>query len=433
MLLFVPAMALIVAGNNNGRAASDSIAYHERFIRALADSFPWFDLSNPLTATTPGYHIILATVAQFVGDSNTALRLVSMLVGCAFVGLVAAWLARRVGVARGVLFTLPLIASIYVVGSAAWLLPDNLAWMLVAAILFLTLREPKRAQHLIVASLLLVLLVCVRQVHIWAAAMVWVGGWVLVGSGARPARGFVDRAFRTLPWVLATVPAFVVLALFVRHWGGLTPPRFQSELQGVNLATPAFILLQVSVLAIGFAPWLWGTLTRAWRDERGVLVLALILGVLLAAVPETTLDPAAGRFSGWWAIVGMAPTIARRTSVLMLFAAPLGAVVLASALLGVTTRQRVILTVSIVAFIAAVSSNYYSWQRYHEPFLLVVLATLCALERDRGESRSSWRWLFPIGLVLLHAGITMQGLSANPVALDTLPAPNHRMPGEVFP
>ena len=95
LTLMVPALVLIVGGNNNGRAAFDSTAYHERFILALAESFPSFDLSNPLTATTPGYHILVATAAQFGAESTMAMRLVSMVVGCAFVATVAAWIARR--------------------------------------------------------------------------------------------------------------------------------------------------------------------------------------------------------------------------------------------------------------------------------------------------------------------------------------------------
>jgi hypothetical protein len=119
LTLMVPALVLIVGGNNNGRAAFDSTAYHERFIRAMAESFPSFDLSNPLTATTPGYHILVATAAQFGAESTMAMRLVSMVVGCAFVATVAAWIARRTGAGLAYVFTLPLIASIYVVGSAA--------------------------------------------------------------------------------------------------------------------------------------------------------------------------------------------------------------------------------------------------------------------------------------------------------------------------
>ena len=137
LFVAVPAGFLIATGNNNGRAAYDEIAYHARFIRALTEQFPNFDLSNPLTATTPGYHLLLACVARLGASSIESLRLASMAIGCIFVGSIAAWLSRRVGLRIALLFVLPLAGSIYVVSAAAWTLPDNLAWALVSWVLFL--------------------------------------------------------------------------------------------------------------------------------------------------------------------------------------------------------------------------------------------------------------------------------------------------------
>jgi hypothetical protein len=432
LALVLPSAALILGGNNSGRAAFDSTAYHERFIRALAESFPAFDLTNPLTATTPGYHIVVATLAQLGADSTTAMRLVSMLIGAAFVGCVAAWLARRVGAALGVVFTLPLVASIYVLGSAAWLLPDNLAWLLVVSILFLALGEPARARRLALASVLLVLLVCVRQIHIWAAATVWIGGWMLVVGGARPARGLVDRTYRTLPWVLATVPAFGALVMFVRHWGGLTPPRFQNELQGVNPATPAFILLQVAVISAAFFPWLAGPVQRAWRQQRGAVLVAALLGMVAALIPATTADLHAGRFSGWWGVIERAPVIGGRTSLLVLLCAPIGAIVLASALLGLHARARAVLGVSFLAFVAALTANYYCWQRYHEPFILVLVPMLCVLQQQGTPRATGWRMLAPLAFAAMLAVISARGFRGDPVPPDALPAPEHVAPEDPF-
>lgn len=432
LTLMVPALALIVGGNNSGRAAYDSTAYHERFIRALAESFPSFDLSNPLTATTPGYHILVATVAQSGAGSTMAMRLVSMVIGCAFVATVAAWIARRTGAGLAYLFTLPLVASIYVVGSASWLLPDNLAWLLVVSIVFLALGEPPRARRLGLAAVLLVLLVCVRQIHIWAAATVWIGGWCLVGGGARPARGVVDRAYRTLPWILATVPAFIVLGAFVRHWGGLTPPRFQNELQGVNPATPAFILLQLAVISLAFLPWLAGAVRRAWMEQRGIVAACALVGLLAAAIPATTADLHAGRFSGWWGLIERAPVLFGRTSVPMLVLAPIGAVLLGSSLLGLAPRARLVLGVSILAFAAALTANYYCWQRYHEPFLLVLVPVLCVLQRGRPVRLSPARVVVPLAFAALLAVISVRGFRGEVVPPDALPAAEHIAPGESF-
>ena len=92
----VPTLWLILSGHNAGRAAFDSVVYHERFIRDLAASWPRFDVSNPLTATTPGYHVLLATFVKLGFDSELALRLISALIGASLGGLLAAWLAKRV-------------------------------------------------------------------------------------------------------------------------------------------------------------------------------------------------------------------------------------------------------------------------------------------------------------------------------------------------
>ena len=432
LTLMVPALVLIVGGNNNGRAAFDSTAYHERFIRALAESFPSFDLSNPLTATTPGYHILVATAAQFGAESTMAMRLVSMVVGCAFVATVAAWIARRTGAGLAYVFTLPLIASIYVVGSAAWLLPDNLAWLLVVSILFLALGDPLRARRLALASVLLALLVCVRQIHIWAAATVWVGGWILVGAGSPRPRGTVDRALRTAPWILATVPAFALLGWFVGHWGGLTPPRFQNELQVVNPATPAFILLQLAVISLAFLPWLGGAVRRAWMQHRGIVLACAFAGLLAAAVPVTTADLHAGRFSGWWGLIERAPVLFGRSSVAMLVLSPVGAAMLGAALLGLAPRARLVLGVSILAFTAALTANYYCFQRYHEPFLLVLVPVLCVLQRDQPARLSPARALVPLGFAALLAVISVRGFRGEAVPPDAIPAAEHIAPGEAF-
>ncbi len=73
--------------------------------------------------------------------------------------------------------------------------------------------------------------------------------------------------------------ASALLGWFVGHWGGLTPPRFQNELYVVNPATPECILLQLAVISLAFLPWLGG------------------------AVPVSTADLHAGRFSRWWGLI----------------------------------------------------------------------------------------------------------------------------------
>jgi len=428
LALGLPSALLIFTGNNVGRAAYDATAYHIRFIRDLVRDFPSFDVSNPLTATTPGYHMLLASIAQVVGDSTTALRLVSLSIGVAFLATVSAWISRRMAPAAALLLSLPLAASIYVVGSAAWTAPDNLAWLMVSVICFLCVREPRGKWDLLLAAAILVPLVAVRQIHIWCAAVIWTAAW----SDAWKRGGGVLGATRAaLPWFLATLPAAACLGFFVAKWGGLAPPRFQNEVQRLSLATPAFVLLQIAVLSVGFLPWIARPLRRAWDSERAQMLLAATAGLLLALVPETTASFEDGRFGGWWGVVGMLPEFGR-TSLAMVVAAPLGAVVVCGLLLGTSLRNRVILGAALAAFVAALTANHYCWQRYHEPFLLVLLPVLAVLQREPKRSIRGLELAAPLALLAMLAVITVLGTRGEPIPEDALPAPGHLAPSDRF-
>jgi hypothetical protein len=275
-----------------------------------------------------------------------------------------------------------------------------------------------------------VVLVTVRQIHIWCAAVIWAAAW----SSARE-RGLGPAASMraAAPWILATVPAAACLAAFVAKWGGLAPPRFRNEVQGFSLATPAFILLQVAVLAVGFAPWIARPLAESWRRHRVRLVVAAGAGLLLAVIPETTASFADGRFGGWWGVIERAPAIGGRTSVAMLLAAPVGAVAVAALLLGVEARHRLALGAALLAFTAAVTANHYCWQRYHEPFLLVLMPMLALLQAHRRPALRGAALLPPLALAALLAAITAAGvLRGETVPENALPAPSHIAPGERF-
>lgn len=433
LLALILPLILIAVGHNAGRGAWDSIVYHEVFVRQLAEDFPRFDLSNPLTATTPGYHILLAACAQVGLGSTAALRLVSALIGAALSGLFACWVAKRAKPLDAVLLSLPMAASIYVVSSSAWLLPDNLAWMGVLAVLACCVREPRSWKPIVLASIALVGLVFTRQIHIWAAAPIWLAAWLGV-RGTEP--GLLDRIPARLPRAaiagLLTVPAFVIVWLFVRHWGGATPPRFQADISGINPATPAFMLVQITVLMVGFGPWLLPAAIRTLRDRPALILGGLAIGLVLAIVPHTTQNPEAGRYSGWWMLAGRSPVLAGRTSLAFLVLAPAGAALLVGPLIEAPRRTGWILLGALVAFAAAQSATINSWQRYHEPFLILFLAMLAASQPLdlRGTPLARLRIPAMALLCAVLGAITLGGLRGEPVAPGTPPPAIHTMPGD---
>lgn len=430
LALAIPASVLVLSGADSGRAAWDAGLYHERVIRAYVEHFPACDARNPLTTTTPGYHFALAAFGAAVSDAPAALRLAAVAVGSAFVAFVAAWCAGLRGAAQGTLLALPLACSLYVVGSAAWPLPDDAAWLLVAAVLAACLREPCSAARSAALGILLLSLVLVRQVHLWAALPAVVACAWPTGSGTAG-----SRSRRLAVAVAVVLPAFAAVALFAAAWGGLVPPRFQSDVTGVNTATPAFVLLQFAVAGVAFLPWLGPPLADAWHRRRGSILVAAAVGLALAAIPATTTDAAAGRSSGWWNVLASVPAVAGRTNPAMLVLAPAGAVLVAASLGAIAPRQRAVLGATLVGFVAAVSATHYSWQRYHEPFVLLLLAMLAALQPTPAQDRRTPGAAMVLAIAALCAllwAITWRGLQGDPVDRSRQPAPEHLMPGEHF-
>ena len=341
--------------------------------------------------------------------------------------------ARRTNARDGVLLTLPLAASIYVLGSSAWLLPDNLAWLGVFVVLALCVHEPRCWRAMLAAAGTLIALVLTRQIHLWAAAPIWLAAWMGV-RGTRP--GLFDhpaaRIGRAGIAFALTLPAFLVVAWFIHRWGGATPPRFRSDIAGVNPATPAFMLLQIPILFLGFFPWLAPALIRSLRDHTRLMGLAAAVGLAVALIPPTTMDRDAGRYSGWWSLAGVGPALFGRTGLVFLVLAPGGAVILASALRAIPQRPRWVLLGALVAFAAAQSSTINAWQRYHEPFLIVLLAMLAALQPPDLRSTAFRTARLPAMLVLvaLFGAIAAMGLRGEPVVPGTPPPPKHTSPGD---
>lgn len=429
----VPTLWLILSGHNAGRAAFDSIVYHERFIRDLAASWPRFDVSNPLTATTPGYHVLLATFMKLGFDSELALRLISALIGASLGGLLAAWLAKRSSKYDAVLMILPLACSSYVVQSGAWLLPDNLAWLGVAAIMMLTLHPSVSWRPVILGSVVLLGLVMVRQIHIWAAGLVWLTAWL----NARPTERSVFDELPARSWhagvaVLMTLPAFLVLAWFLNLWGGLTAPRFQTDITGIGVSTPAFLLVQLAVFSVGFSPWLLPPIMRAAKRSPRPLLIAAGIGFLLAVIPSTTYNEEAGRFSGFWGLAKLTPVIAGHSSPAFLVLAPIGAAVFAGSLIEIPRRKAWVFMGAFIAFTAAQSNTINSWQRYHEPMLLMMLALMSSVQPVTGRPAAT-KYLRPVAitaLCVLLLAVMLHGVRGEPVVRGTVPPPMHTSPDD---
>lgn len=440
------ALPLILSQNLLGRGAFDQIHFHEPVVRSFAAQLErgWsaLDFSDYRSATTPGYHVLLALVARFVSPSGLVLQLVASLSTAAALALLAgavAGIAARSGHVRPALLSLalalPALASMYVLFPGIWLLPDNLGWLLVLAVGLVSLRltnadRPARMGWVALGGALLVALVLVRQSHIWAAAMLWAGAYL----GAVEERveslfdRFPSRAQAAAIAVIATLPAFLTLASFGWLWGGLTPPSFRAQYGGgINPATPAFILSLVALVSPFFAGFIAPAVFALVRTCPLLVLAAAAAGVALAAIPETTFIYEA-RATGLWNLVKRAPVIAGHTSVVLLVLAPLGAVALCAWAAALPFRARWLFLGSLAAFAAAQTASPLCWQRYIEPFLLGLFALGAASIPPAPTPRilTAARLLGPLALAAalgLLSAITIINAEVPP---DTEPTPDGR-------
>jgi hypothetical protein len=446
---------------NLTRAQFDQDLFHLRVIRQFATELPSPDLSNYLSATTPGYHLVLSMFVRLLDPGESTLRFSGAVFSVWLVLALFGALVRhsrvtdgdsrpsifRRGLVSGAL-VLPLLASSYVIQSAMYLLPDNAAWLLVLITMLLALGLTRAAvgvRALVPCSVILVLLVLTRQIHIWAAAPIWVGALVSAAGSLRATRresrsaeevatpadeitfGDLLRAIPSRAVIMsiaATLPAFAVLGYFVWLWGGIAPPLFRAAtnpaaasgaadataVTGISPATPVLILALIGIFGTFYSVWfVRASIERATgllRKIDGLIetlkVAAIGAGVagVIALVPPTVwssptrkgaLWEITRKFEGGQSLGGVRLprlVVADHTNLVMWALAVLGGAVLGVLWRAVDDRLRWVLATGLVAFSCAQSAQALSWQRYVEPFVLMWLVLCVCCLRGSGSGVS---------------------------------------------
>jgi hypothetical protein len=229
------------------------------------------------------------------------------------------------------------------------------------------------------------------------------------------------------------VPAIAAVWMFVRLWGGLVPPLFQSgafdpvtgktqaPASGGNLATPAFMLTLIAMFGVCFLGYFRAGVRRVVEGDAAALramAIGAIVGILLA-LPPTSFNESAGRYSGFWSIAGKLPSVMDR-SLFVSAGSVAGGVVLALAWLSLPRRDAIIVLGALAGFTLAAAANFYAWQRYLEPMVLLSMGlasaratSLLDLSPRRGPGLE-WLWRVraagPVLLAVALAGITVMSL-----------------------
>jgi hypothetical protein len=378
----------ILSGNNRGRGYSDQVNYHARMIATFAEQWPSPDISDYPGVMTPLYHLMLAGVVHVFDAGVRALQLLASVFGPLTL-IVTGCMAARTG--RGLLtltLLLPIAACMYIWDSSIWLLPDNMAWMLVAAILgMFLLAKPSAGTamyvRLGVAGVLLAILIATRQSNIWLASLAWVYAFTQPDPDDQTLPAALgDAQRRVIPVliaVLTTLPAFLVLAWFYKTWGGrFQPPMWDAwYARKWNPSAGAFVLALTGLLSLFFAGF-WGPMfVRLLRTRTSWMILAFLGAGLVAMIGRSDYDVSMGRYGAIWNIADKFPSVGGRSLFMVGLSAIAGPIIAAWAM-SLGFRARWIFVTTLAAFGATQFKNPWLYERYVDPLLLILFAMASA-------------------------------------------------------
>ncbi len=400
----------------------DQRKYHEPTILVFAEQWPRVDLVNYPSATSPGYHLVLAVVARYISHDLVVLQFAGSLLSFGLLLVVWRYSARHAGPWQAVALVLPLVASSYMIGSGIWLVTDNAGLLFVCLALGGAVMIQPTAMRTARWGLYAMCAAGIRQIHVWVAAPVILAA--LLGS---PLSRYAPRHLRaslkqtlTMPVLFATLPVLllplIMVGLFIWVWGGLTPPAY-AGLHSTGLAPVSSLvaLALVGSLGIFFLP----AFCPKWTDILSVdrsLVVTVGLAIAVSLTIPTSFDISGGRWGGAiWELARRMPTVADRSIVFPPLAG-LGALVLVHAWRAACragrAREAIVLLLSLLGWILAESANTQSGQRYFEPIILVGLAWLAALSVSPSQETTLFRpahrrwWLGPAALGAIQLALS---------------------------
>lgn len=375
----------------------DQVQYHLPTIQQFAREWPWVDLTDYNVASAPGYHLILAWFYRQLGESLLVLQVLNAVIAAGCV-LVFMRLCDRPA-CRTAWLGLGLLLSPYFHYSAIWLRPDNAGWLTVLGCLWLVGRHRPTEWWIIGGGILLIVVVVVRQSHIWCAAVLWVWAYLGEGESIRPDR---NRLTRLGMMILLSLPAFGLLGAFIWMWGGLVPPRFQTphgaiiphhsgwKHEGPNWAVPMFILALLGGVMVLALPGMWKFLKKK-RQVWVRLCWIMLIWLPVAAFPRSDWNEAEGRYSGLWNFAKKFAVVEER-SVLLVPLSVLGAGLVGWVLMSLPRRWGILWGVTLFSFILAQTANAMAWQKYYEPFaVMLVVLGVCWLVGEEAGGLSSRR------------------------------------------
>lgn len=382
----------------------DADGYHLPVVDTMRAQWPRIDIVHYDSATAPGYHAFMATVAiALAGRTDPVdpmLWILNTLVGLALIAAIFATGARFARPPTAFLLALPMACSSYVVAASTWLTTDNAAMLFVTLALGGAVTGRMTAWRGVRFGIYGALATSIRQNCAWIAAPI-----ALAALLASPIRWLAPRAYAhdepPEGWraavggaIGALLPLGLVVFLIVQ-WGGLLPKSSDGWSEhhnlGPNPAAPSYALALFASFGFFFAPIAWRALAGVRKAPKAPLLCAAIAFAAAIAAPtastrslfpEGTPEWKMRNYGVLWRMVDEAPTIADR-SLLIALLAPAGAVLLIAFYRAACAARRgpqaLLLLTSLIGWLAAQTMNSMAWQRYFEPITLLALAWLSAM------------------------------------------------------
>ncbi len=373
----------------------DEPDFHYPTIMEFYRSFPYINLSDYSSATTPLSHIIFAAIAKIIGPEISGLRLFNAFIGYLGASLLFYWFSGpfRMSIPRAVLLSLTFYLAPYNYGSSFIVMTDAIGILFaIASLASLHISLDRECNKYFILSVIFsCLAIMTRQLYIWIAAVIALSIVYDMFLRGRTEAGRLILRSTALAVSLAPLAALAVL------WGGLNPPRFQMHL-GMQPASVSFFIACIGLYSAPFI--LLRTLLTPEQKIISLLYKTAILLALSLAILE--IAPLQGKTLGGfshdgivWRLSSFASSIGGFNMIMVLLII-LGLACLHQALIRVKTPQNTPDPESIfivasplfiaISFAVAITNSYIIYQKYYElPAMMIAMITFCTLQPHREE------------------------------------------------
>ncbi|MEP6636811.1 MAG: glycosyltransferase family 39 protein [Acidobacteriota bacterium] len=360
--------------------AYDEATFHVPTIKKILEAWPYLHITDvSLSATSPGYHYFIASISHLFGHSLLSYRLINNLVSLCLPLALYQSANRRLSPITATFVVAPLLTSSFYVKSASVVLTDNAALLFTTLSMLALIEFTDGRPATLRCGLTAALATAVRQLNVWLVGPMLLRFIIDQASlRAEPpvSRASIGTGRITLAIAGMSLPILVVTALFA-SWGGLLPAHWRTTSQSarISAAPLSYVLGLMAIFGLFYV--------GAIFDAKGIarctrpLFVGAVIGALVSVLSPTTYDANAGRWGGYlWSAAHYLPAWSARSSVFLLLC-PIGGAILAllaAELWNSAGRsQALIWLVAVVAWSSTGLVNRQIFQRYYEPFVIIML------------------------------------------------------------